>query len=125
MLKPVAWEPVTVKLGTAVGGYVGQMLITFPFTVPPAEPLSLMLPFDQTSPVMAVVEVPVNTRDGLPDAQLPGLSVCRAAPFCPGGRATAVAVAPTPMVDPNPRTCIIAIPTRWVAVAWKETPAIE
>src|SRR5437899_1319078 len=101
------------------------MSMTFPFTEPRADPLSPMLPSDQTSPVMFVVEVPVKTSDGPKPLQLPGLRVWIAAPFCPGGRATAVAVEPTRMVEPAPRTCMMVIPIRWVTVTVKLTPAIE
>src|SRR5205809_8063595 len=72
MLNPFACEPLTLKLDSADGGYVGQMSITFPFTEPEAEPLSVMLPFDQTSPVMLVVEVPVKDNEGAEPLQLPG-----------------------------------------------------
>ena len=48
-----------------------------------------------------------------------------AAPLVPCRLATAVAWAPTFIVAPNPRTCMIVIPTRCTAVAWNVTPAIE
>src|SRR5438445_12171371 len=125
MLNPFACEPLTLKLDSADGGYVGQMSITFPFTEPEAEPLSEMLPFDQTSPVMLVVEVPVNVNEGAEPLQLPGLRVWIAAPYWPGGLATAVAVAPTRMVCPAPSTCMIVTPTWCTAVTRKLTPAME
>ena len=71
MLNPLAWDPVTVKFGSLVGGTSGQTLTTLPSIEPPAEPLSLMMPFDQTSPVTLVVEVPVNTSEGPVPLQLP------------------------------------------------------
>src|SRR5256884_9804210 len=92
MLNPFACEPLTLKLDSADGGYVGQMSITFPFTEPEAEPLSVMLPFDQTSPVMLVVEVPVKVNEGAEPLQLPGVRVWMAAPYWPGGLFTAVVV---------------------------------
>src|SRR2546423_15477364 len=121
MLKPLACEPLTLKLGSADGGYVGQMSITFPFTEPEAEPLSVMLPFDQTSPVMLVVEVPVKVNEGAEPLQLPGLRVWMAAPYWPGGLATAVAVGPPPLGLPAPRTGLVVTPTWWTATL--PTPA--
>src|SRR6266550_1568577 len=115
MLKPLACEPVTLKFGSADGGYVGQMSITFPFTEPEAEP----------SPVMLAFEVPVNVNEGAEPLQLPGLRVWISAPYWPGGLATAVAVAPTRMVCPAPSTCMIVTPTWWAAVTRKLTPAME
>src|SRR5947209_29195 len=106
MLNPLAWLPLTVKLGSGTGGWLGQMSITLPFTAPLAEPLSLMLPLDQMSPVTLVVEVPVNTSDCPLPLQLPGLRVWIAAPNVPAGRAIAVAVAPMGTVGPAPSTCI-------------------
>src|SRR6266571_3850789 len=99
MLNPFACEPLTLKLDSADGGYVGQMSITFPFTEPEAEPLSVMLPFDQTSPVMLVVEVPVKDNEGAEPLQLPGLSVWIAAPYWPGGLGTAVTRKLTPAME--------------------------
>jgi hypothetical protein len=109
----------------AEGGYVGQTSTTFPLTEPLATPLSVMLPFDQTSPVTVVVELPVKVSEFPEPLQFPGLRVWIAAPFVPGLRASAVAVAPTSIDDPNPSTCINVIATRCVAVAVKVTPAIE
>ena len=124
-MNPLACDPVTLKFGSADGGFGGQMSMTFPFTEPAADPESLMLPLDQISPVMLVVEVPVNTNEGAEPLQLPGLSVWMAAPFCPLGRATAVAVAPIRIVWPIPRTCMNVMPTWCTAVTLKLTPAIE
>src|SRR5256885_16515883 len=107
MLNPLACEPLTVKLDSADGGYVGQMSITFPFTEPEAEPLSEMLPFDQTSPVMLVVEGPVNVNEGAEPLQLPGLRAWTAAPYWPGGLPTAVAGGAPPLVRPPPSRALI------------------
>ena len=63
MVQPLACVPVTVKLGIGDGGMAGQMSIALPFTVPDATPLSVMLPFDHTSPVTIVVDVPVKVRE--------------------------------------------------------------
>src|SRR5437773_10880748 len=111
MLNPFACEPLTLKLDSADGGYVGQMSITFPFTEPEAEPLSVMLPFDKTSPVMLGVEVPLKDNEGAEPLQLPGLGVWIAAPYWPGGLATAVGLAPTRMVGPLPSPGMTVTPT--------------
>src|SRR2546430_14781114 len=124
MLNPFACEPLTLKLDSADGGYVGQMSITFPFTEPDAEPLSEMLPFDQTSPVMLVVEVPVNVNEGAEPLQLPGLRVWIAAPYWPGGLATAVAVAPPPLGCPAPSPCMVVTPAWGTAGTRKPTPPV-
>src|SRR2546428_10531635 len=125
MLTPLACEPLTLKLDSADGGYVGQMSITSPFTEPEAEPLSEMLPFDQTSPVMLVVEVPVNVNEGAEPLQLPGLRVWIAAPYWPGCLATALAAAPTRIGSPSPSCCLIATPNWRTAVTPQLTSAME
>src|SRR5258708_5899865 len=126
MLNPFATDPETAKFGNGLGGWLGQMSMTFPFTVPRACPLSLMLSLAQMSPVTFVVDVPVNTSDCVgPPLQLPGLNVWIAAPYVPFGRATAVAVAPTFIVEPPPSTCMNVIATWWTPVTLNVTPAIE
>src|SRR5579864_8137889 len=62
-VQPLTWDPVTVKLGSGEGGMGGQMSMALPLMVPLAWPLSVMLPFDHTSPVTPVVDVPVKTRE--------------------------------------------------------------
>ena len=63
--RPLTWAPVTVHFGVVSGfGGAGQMSMTLPLTVPPAEPLcSKMLPFDQMSPTTVVVELPWKMRE--------------------------------------------------------------
>jgi len=99
--------------------------MTLPLTEPLAEPLSVMLPLDQISPVTSVVEVPVKVNEFPEPAQPAGLSVWIAAPFDPGRRAIAVAVAVTGTEGPVPRTCIMATAMLCLPVAVKVTPAIE
>src|SRR4029077_12911834 len=124
MLNPFTWAPVTDHLGDMSGdGGAGQMSMTLPLTEPPADPLcSKMLPLDHTSPTTVVVELPWNVSELPPLGQPYGASVCMAAPFVPGRRATAVAVAPT-FIAFAPRTCITATGIWCVAVTAKVTPA--
>ena len=112
MFQPLTWAPLTVHgLGVFSAGGAPHTSTTLPLTAPPAEALlSKMLPFDQTSPVTVVVELPWNVSDADAPLQLPGLRVWIAAPLVPVLRARAVAVAPTGMVDPNPSTCITVTP---------------
>ena len=94
--------------------------------VPLALLLSLMLPFAQTSPVMEAVDVPVKVSEFPPLPPQPaGLSVWMAAPFVPAFRASAVAIAPTWMVGPDPSTCMIATGMAPVPVTVKLIPAID
>src|SRR5207245_11721337 len=127
MVQPLTWAPVTVQgLGVVRAGGAPQTSTTFPLTVPPAAALlSRMLPFDQTSPVTVVVELPWKVSDAAVPLQLPGLRVWIAAPLVPVPRARAGAVAPIVIVAPYPRTCIKVIPTWWLAVAVNVSPAIE
>src|SRR5438309_5972062 len=76
MFHPFTWAPVTVQgLGVFREGGAPQTSTTFPLTVPPAAALlSKMLPFDQTSPVSDVVELPWKVSDGPDPLQLPGRS---------------------------------------------------
>ena len=99
---------------------------TLPLTDPPAAPLwSKMLPLDQMSPVTVVIELPWKVSELLPPGQPSGLNVRIAVPFVSALRATAVAVAPTRMVGPEPSTCITVTGTWCTAVAVKVTPARE
>ena len=113
MFQPLTWAPVTVQgVGVLSAGVVPQTLTTFPLTAPPAAALiSRMLPFDHTSPVTWVVELPWNVNEVAVPLQLPGLKVWIAAPLVPVPRASAVAVAPIAIVGPEPSTCIIVTPT--------------
>src|SRR2546421_7243470 len=127
MFQPLTCAPLTVQgVGVLRAGDAPQTSTTFPLTAPPAEALlSRMLPFDHTSPVTWVVELPWKVNDAAVPLQLPGLRVWIAAPLVPVPRASAVAVAPIAIVGPEPSTCIIVTPTWWVAVALNVTPAIE
>jgi hypothetical protein len=120
---PLTCDPVTVKWGSGEGGMFGQTPITLPSTDPLADPLSLMLPFDHTSPVMVVVELPANVSEVPPPLQSPGLSVCMAAPFVPFLRAIVVALARTGIRAPLPSTCMIATGIEWLALTVKLIPA--
>src|SRR5438270_1179020 len=113
MFHPLTCAPVTVQgLGVFRAGGVPQTSTTLPLTVPPAAALlSKMLPFDHTSPVSVVVELPWKVSDGPAPLQLPGLRVWIAAPLVPVPRARAVAVAPIVIVAPYPKTCINVIAT--------------
>src|SRR5207245_10038958 len=119
MFQPLTWAPVTVQgVGVLSAGVVPQTLTTFPLTAPPAAALiSRMLPFDNTSPVTWVVELPWNVNEVAVPLQLPGLRVWIAAPLVPVPRASAVAFAPIAIVGRAPSTCIIASRTVWFAVA--------
>ena len=121
--QPLTWAPVTVKLGKGEGGMLGQTPLTLPSTEPLADPLSLMLPFDQTSPLTVVLELPLNVSEAAPPLHVPGLNVCMAAPFVPAFRATAVAVADTGIAGPLPSTCKTATGIEWPTLAVNVRPA--
>src|SRR5205823_7570030 len=122
--QPLTWAPVTAKLGSGDGGAAGQMSVTLPSTEPFARPLSVMLPFDHTSPLTVVVDEPVKVIELPPLPPQPaGLRVWIAAPLVPWLRATAEAVAAIAIELPAPATCMMVTGMRWLAVAVKLTPA--
>src|SRR6266705_7043552 len=122
MFQPSTCDPETVH-GDGRNGGAGfeQTPTALPVTEPSELPPPAMLPFDHTSPTRLAVPLPVKVSE---PAHV-GLSVWIAAPFAPTCRASAVAVAPTVTYEPKPSTCIMAMPTEWLAVAVKVTPAIE
>src|SRR6516225_7633496 len=113
MVHPSTCKPVTLQgVGVLRNGVAPQTATRLPLIDPPAAALwSKTFPFDQTSPVTSVVELPWNVSElPVPPLQLLGLSVWIAAPLVPVLRASAVAVAPMLIVGPAPTTCIIVTP---------------